>query len=295
MALAREAAVVLGGQLELLERRAHAAVVDDDAAADRFSVIASHQAMLASGERQGCALAPKGVAVAHGRSAGPFDEPVASGIRGLIPATVLLWERSRRADRAERTAELWVRPRGPEKPSTEACGSLGASCATIGRRSLVGRPRNASAKLPELGRCVKPKGFSAGKNAYSGAYEIKTCLRPELRRAKASTKSARTAIRRTTSTALGARTRAGARDTSARRQLEVRRVVASKVDTRVPKPRQATRAASAAADRYFEPLRVGQTGAGRRRRVRNDPATVRHAERGEDRRRRRRSPPSART
>jgi hypothetical protein len=35
VALARQAAVVLGGEVELLQGRAHAAVVDDDALADR--------------------------------------------------------------------------------------------------------------------------------------------------------------------------------------------------------------------------------------------------------------------
>ena len=43
VALAREAAVVLGGQLELLERRAHAAVEDDDPAACCVDVVALGQ------------------------------------------------------------------------------------------------------------------------------------------------------------------------------------------------------------------------------------------------------------
>ena len=42
VALALQAAVVLARQLELLERRAHAAVVDDDALGDRFQVVAGH-------------------------------------------------------------------------------------------------------------------------------------------------------------------------------------------------------------------------------------------------------------
>ncbi len=42
VALALQAAVVLGGQLELLERGAHAAVVDDDVAVDRIAVVAHH-------------------------------------------------------------------------------------------------------------------------------------------------------------------------------------------------------------------------------------------------------------
>jgi hypothetical protein len=40
MALALQAAVVLLGQVELLERRAHAAVVDDNALAYGFEVVA---------------------------------------------------------------------------------------------------------------------------------------------------------------------------------------------------------------------------------------------------------------
>ena len=40
VALALQAAVVLAGQVELLQRRAHAAVVDDDAAVDRLQEIA---------------------------------------------------------------------------------------------------------------------------------------------------------------------------------------------------------------------------------------------------------------
>ena len=48
VALALQAAVVLAGQLELLERRAHAAVVDDDAAVYRLPVVAGHAVMLAS-------------------------------------------------------------------------------------------------------------------------------------------------------------------------------------------------------------------------------------------------------
>src|ERR1700728_968988 len=47
VALALQAAVVLGRQVELLERRAHAAVVDDDAVFDRIYVVAGHSAMLA--------------------------------------------------------------------------------------------------------------------------------------------------------------------------------------------------------------------------------------------------------
>ena len=47
VALALQSAVVLAGQLELLERRAHAAVVDDDMAVYRLQVVAGHQAMLA--------------------------------------------------------------------------------------------------------------------------------------------------------------------------------------------------------------------------------------------------------
>jgi hypothetical protein len=49
VALAGQAAVVLGRQLELLERRAHAAVVDDNALGDGLQVVAGHEAMLAAG------------------------------------------------------------------------------------------------------------------------------------------------------------------------------------------------------------------------------------------------------
>ncbi len=43
VALALQAAVVLGGQVELLQRRAHAAVVDDDVLAHRLQVVACHR------------------------------------------------------------------------------------------------------------------------------------------------------------------------------------------------------------------------------------------------------------
>ena len=48
VALAREPAIVLAGELELLERGAHAAVVDDDAPLDRLKVVA-HQKSLTTG------------------------------------------------------------------------------------------------------------------------------------------------------------------------------------------------------------------------------------------------------
>ena len=43
VALALQAAVVLGGQIELLQGRAHAAVVDDDFLAQRLQVVACHR------------------------------------------------------------------------------------------------------------------------------------------------------------------------------------------------------------------------------------------------------------
>ncbi len=57
VALALQTAVVLGGELELLERRAHAAVVDDDVAVYRLQVVAGHQAMLAGGGSGGACRA----------------------------------------------------------------------------------------------------------------------------------------------------------------------------------------------------------------------------------------------
>ena len=48
VALSGESAVVLGGQVELLEGRAHAAVVDDDAALDGFEIVA-HEPRKATG------------------------------------------------------------------------------------------------------------------------------------------------------------------------------------------------------------------------------------------------------
>ena len=46
VALARQSAVVLGGQVELLQRGAHAAVEDDDTAANGLEVVAHGRAML---------------------------------------------------------------------------------------------------------------------------------------------------------------------------------------------------------------------------------------------------------
>ena len=50
VALALQAAVVLGGQLELLERRAHAAVVDDDAFLYGLQVVPGHSGHASGGD-----------------------------------------------------------------------------------------------------------------------------------------------------------------------------------------------------------------------------------------------------
>ena len=59
VALARQPAVVLAGQIELLERRAHAAVVDDHAPADRVQEIPHRESLTTARERLGrCGAGP---------------------------------------------------------------------------------------------------------------------------------------------------------------------------------------------------------------------------------------------
>jgi hypothetical protein len=62
VALALEPAVILGGEVELLQGRAHAAVEHDDALADRLQVVAfnaTHDETVSPPSTPGCSTAPR--------------------------------------------------------------------------------------------------------------------------------------------------------------------------------------------------------------------------------------------
>src|SRR4029077_15039830 len=88
MALAGEAAVVLLRERELLQRRAHAAVVDDDALLDRLQVVAGHAGHASHRARSHAAAGrvTASAAVAAARQSGRLPAQPAAQPSALAPA-----------------------------------------------------------------------------------------------------------------------------------------------------------------------------------------------------------------